>query len=146
MAISFHAEDIDFRLKPQKHIKESIKELINNERKKMGNINFIFVSDNKILEINKQFLNHDYVTDIITFDYCEKNMISGDLFISIDCVKSNALKYHVPFENELTRVMIHGILHLLGYNDKLPDEQIVMKRKEDEFLVSFDKSNNNKQR
>ncbi len=137
MAIHFFTEDITFTLKNRRIIKNSIKELINNEGKRMGCINYIFVSENKILEINNLYLGHDYITDIITFDYCEEDQVSGDLFISPECITSNALQYGVPFQEELMRVMAHGVLHLLGYKDKKPEEQKVMRNKEDGFLALF---------
>ena len=103
--------------------------------KKCGDISYIFCSDEKILEINREYLDHDYYTDIITFDYTEKNRISGDIFISIDTVKSNADEFKVSYEEELHRIIIHGILHLCGINDKGPGEREIMTQKENEALV-----------
>ena len=102
--------------------------------KKIGEINYIFCDDEKILEINRQFLQHDYYTDIITFDYCEGDTLSGDIFISVDTVTANAKEYSVSFDEELKRVMIHGILHLCGQNDKTADEQQEMRIKENNAL------------
>ena len=102
--------------------------------KKIGEIHYIFCDDEKILEINRQFLQHDYYTDIITFDYCEGDTLSGDIFISIDTVTANAKEYSVSFDEELKRVMIHGILHLCGQNDKTADEQQEMRIKENNAL------------
>ncbi|TLX77105.1 rRNA maturation RNase YbeY [Labilibacter sediminis] len=99
-----------------------------------GEIAFIFCSDSYLLEINKEFLNHNYFTDIITFNYCEGDIISGDIFISIDTVNSNAKEYSVSFENELNRVIIHGVLHLLGFDDKTEEENEKMHELEDEAL------------
>ncbi len=113
---------------------DKINFLINNERKKQGEINFIFCSDDYLLDMNKQYLQHDYFTDVITFDYSENNILSGDVFISIDRIKENAGEYKVPFEQELQRVMIHGVLHLAGYNDKTDEEKKEMTDKENEYL------------
>ena len=111
-----------------------IKSIVNKYGYKLGEINYIFCSDKYILEINRQYLNHDYFTDIITFNYNNDKLISSDIYISIDTVAKNAEYYHVNFEIELNRVMIHGILHLLGFDDKSEDEKIVMRKKEDEAL------------
>lgn len=102
---------------------------------KVGDLNYIFCSDEKILEVNNQYLQHDYYTDIITFDYTEKNKINGDVFVSVDTVASNAIQFDVTFEQELLRVIIHGVLHLCGQADKTPRQQAEMTRKENEALV-----------
>lgn len=106
---------------------------------KVGDICYIFCSDEKILEVNRQFLQHDYYTDIITFDYTENGKINGDIFISVDTVKSNAEKFNVTFNNELMRVIIHGVLHLTGQNDKTPETEKVMHQKEDIALEELSK-------
>lgn len=103
--------------------------------KRVGEIAYIFVDDEKILEVNRQYLQHDYYTDIITFDYCEGDRISGDLFISLDTVRSNAELVGATYENELYRVIIHGILHLCGINDKGPGEREIMEAAEDKALA-----------
>lgn len=102
--------------------------------RKVGEIAYIFVSDEKILEVNKQYLGHDYFTDIITFDYDEKNIISGDIFISLDTVKSNSEEQHTAYDDELHRVIIHGVLHLCGINDKGPGEREIMEAAENKAL------------
>ena len=102
----------------------------NKYGKIVGDVSFIFCDDIKILEINKQFLNHDYYTDVITFDYTEGDVIGGDIFISLETVESNAKEFLTTFDNELKRVMIHGILHLCGQNDKTPEEKQEMRYKE----------------
>lgn len=102
--------------------------------KKVGDIAYIFVDDEKILEVNRQYLQHDYYTDIITFDYTEEDVISGDLFISLDTVRTNALQVGSTYEQELNRVIIHGILHLCGINDKGPGEREIMEAAEDRAL------------
>lgn len=111
-----------------------IEELIFNENKKEGELSFIFCSDEYLLKMNNEYLRHDYYTDVITFDYTEKEIITGDIFISVDRIKENALKYNTTFENELQRVMIHGVLHLVGYNDKTEEEQKEMTKKENQYL------------
>ena len=103
--------------------------------KRVGEIAYIFVDDEKILEVNRQYLGHDYYTDIITFDYCEGDVISGDLFISLDTVRTNAEQVGAPYEEELHRVIIHGILHLCGINDKGPGEREIMEAAEDKALA-----------
>ena len=103
--------------------------------KRVGEIAYIFVDDEKILEVNRQYLGHDYYTDIITFDYCEGDVISGDLFISLDTVRTNAEQVGATYEEELHRVIIHGILHLCGINDKGPGEREIMEAAEDKALA-----------
>ena len=102
--------------------------------KKIGEIAYIFCDDAKILEVNKTYLQHDYFTDIITFDYCEGAVLNGDIFISLDTVRTNAQEFGVTFENELHRILIHGILHLCGQEDKIPEARLEMTRKENEAL------------
>ncbi|MDY4741464.1 MAG: rRNA maturation RNase YbeY [Alloprevotella sp.] len=103
--------------------------------KKVGEIAYIFVDDEKILRVNREYLQHDYYTDIITFDYTEGNTISGDLFISLDTVRTNAEQFDKPYDEELHRVIIHGILHLCGINDKGPGEREIMEAAEDKALA-----------
>lgn len=107
--------------------------------KKVGEIAYIFVDDEKILEVNRQYLQHDYYTDIITFDYTEGDTISGDLFISLDTVRTNAEQVGATYEQELRRVIIHGILHLCGINDKGPGEREIMEAAEDSALALLKK-------
>ncbi len=128
------SEDINFKLKGVLAIKKWLKSTLENEGFTLGEINYIFCSDNYILEINKDYLNHNYFTDIITFNYNEGKKVNADIFISIDTVKSNANSRKIDFDNELHRVMVHGILHLVGYNDKTPTQQIEMTSKEDYYL------------
>lgn len=103
--------------------------------KKVGEIAYIFCSDERILEVNREYLQHDYYTDIITFDYCEGNVISGDLFISLDTVRTNAEQVGTTYEEEFHRVIIHGILHLCGINDKGPGEREIMEEAENKALA-----------
>ena len=105
-----------------------------SEIRRIGDVNIIFCSDNYILDVNLKYLRHDYFTDIITFDYCENNVLSGDLFISVDSVRENSVFYNTEFEDELNRVMVHGILHLIGYDDHTEDDQKVMREKENYYL------------
>jgi probable rRNA maturation factor len=108
--------------------------------KKLGSLNYIFCDDEYLLAINKQYLNHDYYTDIITFDYSEGNKVSGDLFISIDRVKENAILFKVSYEDELFRVLVHGLLHLIGFTDKSAESKKVMRALEDEFILIYKNS------
>lgn len=135
MAISFFAEAVSLPLKNRKRIRSWIDSVISAESKKTGDVNFIFCSDEYLLEVNRTHLNHDYYTDIITFDYCEDEHISGDLFISIDRVRDNAKELKQTTSTELHRVMVHGVLHLIGYGDKTPDDVKEMRSKEDYYLT-----------
>lgn len=119
-------------------IEQNIEKLAESENRTLGDISYILCSDNYLLEINRQYLNHDYFTDVITFDYSEDNVISGDIFISVDTVADNAKEYNVTFEKELERVMVHGVLHLVGYNDKSDSEVKQMRAKENQYLSLFD--------
>ena len=140
MAILFSIEDISFNLKERNKIKQWIKKIVETEGKRLGNISYIFCSDEYLLVVNKKYLEHDTYTDIITFDYTENSeIISGDIFISIDRVKENAKEFKVAFEEELRRVIIHGVLHLLGYPDKKPNEEKIMREKENKALLLYDK-------
>lgn len=111
-----------------------LSKVANIEQKKLGDITLIFCSDEYLLNINQSYLQHDYYTDIITFDYSEDEFISGDLYISVDRVAENAEINNVSFSNELNRVVVHGVLHLCGYKDKSEEEEIVMRKKEDDAL------------
>jgi len=134
VSINFYFEEIDeFSLDLPKTI-HWIEQTIQKEKKKTGEISFIFCSDEYLLEINRSYLDHDYYTDIITFDYVENGEISGDIFISVDRVQDNAEKFQVSFDNELNRIMIHGVLHLCGYKDKAVNEKKLMTSKEDYYL------------
>lgn len=107
--------------------------------KKVGEVGYMFVDDEKILEVNREYLGHDYYTDIITFDYCEGNTLNGDLVISLDTIKTNAEKFHKEYDEELHRVIIHGILHLCGINDKGPGEREIMEAAENKALALLKK-------
>ena len=114
---------------------EWIKNVAASYGKRLGEIAYIFCSDEKILEVNRQYLQHDYYTDIITFDYCEGDRLSGDLFISLDTIRTNAEQFGASYDNELHRVIIHGILHLCGINDKGPGEREIMEAAENKALA-----------
>ncbi len=122
----------------KKILKKRVNYLINNEIKKPGALSFIFCSDNYLLEMNINYLNHNYFTDIITFNYVKENTIAGDLFISIERVGENAKTFNNSFLKELYRVVFHGVLHLIGYNDKTEEEKKVMREKEDFYLSEVD--------
>lgn len=130
----FFFEDISTFELDQDFADQQIKQLIEEENFKTGDISVIFCSDDYLLEMNKSHLNHDYYTDIITFNYVDGDLISGDLFISVDRINENAAKYNVTFYEELYRVVLHGVLHLVGYNDKTDQEKKVMRKKENYYL------------
>jgi rRNA maturation RNase YbeY len=134
MAVKFFSEDISFNLKNKKQVISWINDSIRKEKRILGDINIIFTSDKYLLRINKQYLNHNYFTDIVTFNYCEKDIINGDIFISIETVKNNSLRFDVNFSVELDRVIIHGILHLIGYDDQNDEEKVIMREKENYYL------------
>ena len=132
--ISFQVQDIQFTLKNKQAIRQWIGTVAANEGYSIAPINYIFCSDGNLPEMNNQFLNHNYFTDIITFDYTEGKRLSGDIFISIDRVADNAKTYKTTFEVELHRVIIHGVLHLMGYKDKTPADEKKMRSKENSAL------------
>ena len=135
MAVRFFTEDVAFSLPCPRKASTWIKEAIKKEKGQPGELNYIFCSDRHLLSLNQQYLRHDTLTDIITFDYSEgKEDISGDIYISIDRVGENATRFKVPFEDELHRVMAHGVLHLLGYKDKTPADKALMRKKEEACL------------
>lgn len=132
--IRYYYQDTDFVFKPKLITKQWLKTVAGSEMKKLGDISIIFSSDNYILDINIKYLQHDYFTDIITFDYCVGNVISGDLFISVDSVRENSMYFKTKFEDELDRVIVHGLLHLIGYDDHTDEQQELMRRKENYYL------------
>lgn len=134
MSVTYFNEDVPFPKLKRRSTTNWIKETIRLEEKSIGDISFIFCSDDYLLEVNKKYLTHDYYTDIITFDYVEDGMISGDIFISIDRVKENAKLFSTSLENELNRVLVHGVLHLLGYKDKIKKDKTLMTFKENYYL------------
>jgi len=137
--ITYHVEEIKMPVFPKRKTSHWIKSVTEKYSKRVGDISIIFCNDEKILEINKEYLNHNYYTDIITFDYSEKNVISGDIFISVDTVKTNAEKFKDTFYKELYRVIIHGILHLTGIDDKGNGARAIMEKNENEALAMLGK-------
>ena len=132
--VSYFTQDIKFEFKDRRLTSRWLKFVAESEAKRLGDIAIIFCSDNYILDVNIKYLQHDYYTDIITFDYCEGNRMSGDLFISIDSVRENADFYGVEFPDELNRVIVHGLLHLMGYDDHTEEDIAVMRAKENYYL------------
>ncbi|MFL9845846.1 rRNA maturation RNase YbeY [Flavobacterium rhizosphaerae] len=134
--ISFNYET-DFQLHQEDLYENWIADVIDSEGKTQGEINYIFCDDEYLLQKNIEFLNHDTLTDIISFDYTMGNLISGDIFISVERVQENAKEYNVNFEEELRRVMAHGVLHYCGYKDKNENDSLLMRNKEDEKMLLF---------
>ncbi|MEQ9300756.1 MAG: rRNA maturation RNase YbeY [Cyclobacteriaceae bacterium] len=133
--IHYFSEDIEFSLKDQPTISEWITDIISSNECQIEEVNYIFCSDEYLLGINKQYLNHDTYTDIITFDNSsEESLVESDIYISVDRVRENAAEFNISFDKELHRVMIHGVLHLLGWEDKSPDDKKRMTEKEDACL------------
>ena len=132
--VSYFFEETDFKFKNRRLNNAWLKTVAGSEIKKLGDINIIFCSDNYILDVNQRYLQHDYFTDIITFDYCEGDVLSGDLFISVDSVRENSFFYGTDFENELNRVIVHGLLHLIGYDDHTDEDIRTMREKENYYL------------
>ncbi len=133
--IFFHTQNISLKFAKKRIVKNWLSSIIINEGKNLGEISIVFCSDDYLLEINKKYLSHDYFTDVITFNYNHENYISGDIFISIDRVKENAQNFSSNFESELHRVIVHGVLHLLGYKDKSVRQENAMRKKEEEMLL-----------
>ena len=134
--INFYSEN-DFLLEDQENLSAWIEKVVLSEEKKLEEISYIFCDDSYLHELNQQYLNHDTYTDIITFDYSVGNLLQGDIYISTERVAENSREYNVSFEEELRRVMIHGVLHLSGYRDKSEVETQIMRAKEDEKLKMF---------
>ena len=132
--IRYYYEDTDFIFKNKTLNNSWLRLVAESEIKRVGDISIIFCSDNYILDINQKYLQHDYFTDIITFDYCQDDRLSGDLFISVDSVRENSIEYGTDFPDELNRVIVHGILHLIGYDDHTDEEIAEMRKKENYYL------------
>ena len=135
MAISFSTENLDFELEDKAKVKKWISEVVTAQGKKVGKIGYLFCDDAYLIEANRTYLNHDTYTDIITFDYVVGDIISGDIMICVERVKENASQFNTSFEQELHRVIIHGVLHLLGQKDKTESEAAEMRKKEEAALV-----------
>lgn len=132
--ITYHFEQTKFVFRQKTLTSKWLRLVAESEIRRIGDISIIFCSDNYILDINRRYLGHDYFTDIITFDYCEGDKLSGDLFISVDSVQENSVEYGTEFNDELNRVIVHGILHLIGYDDHTEEDVKVMRSKEDYYL------------
>lgn len=137
--ITYNAEDVKLPKIRKRDTTSWIKAVAAMHDRKVGEIGYMFVSDEKILEVNNQYLGHDYYTDIITFDYCEGDILNGDIVISLDTVRTNAEKFGKTYEDELNRVIIHGVLHLCGINDKGPGEREIMEDNENRALALLEK-------
>ncbi len=141
MKVKIFYDGIDFRLKGWKKIRDLIVRVISEEGNFSGDLNFILADDNAILNINRQFLNHNWFTDVISFNYGEEEKF-GEVYISVDTVRTNALNYNVSYKREILRVMIHGTLHICGYEDDTERKKLKMHEREDYWLNIFDKSDN----
>jgi rRNA maturation RNase YbeY len=135
--IRYFTEDTRFLFKGKRLTSNWLKKVAGQEGKRIGQISVIFCSDPYLLDINRKYLGHDYYTDIITFDYCEGDLLNGDLFISIDTVRDNAAFYGASFEEELHRVIVHGLLHLIGYDDHSDADTAAMRAAENRALAIF---------
>ena len=134
MPVHFHNEEVSFSFNNKREVSLWLNSVVSSIKKELGVINVIFCNDQYLLKVNQTYLNHDYFTDIITFNYNENNLISGDLFISIDRVKENAINQKMEFNVEIHRVIVHGVLHLCGLNDQSKQEKEIMRGRENLFL------------
>ncbi len=141
--ISVHYE-IDFKLPSERTFKSWLSQVVLSEEKTIGDINYVFCDDEYLHKINVDYLNHDTLTDIISFDYTIGNILHGDIFISVERVRENAAEFNVSFEEELKRVMVHGVLHYCGFKDKTAKDQKIMRSKEDEKIAMFHVEQNTK--
>jgi len=134
--IEFHYKT-GFSLENEDKYSDWLNAVVESENGVLNQIDYVFCSDEEVLEMNKKFLNHDTYTDILTFDYTEDNVIGGDIFISVDRVKDNAKIFNISLEEEVLRVMAHGVLHLFGFKDKTKEEVVIMRQKENEKIMMF---------
>ena len=139
MRIRIFYDNIKYRLEGSRRVGDVIKVIIGNERKVTGELSFIFTDDKSLRKINVQFLEHDYNTDVIAFNYNDGMIINGEIYISIETVKKNALNYNVSLRREVLRVMVHGVLHLSGYDDKTDSQRGIMREAEDNYLLLFER-------
>lgn len=140
MGIHYFTEDVSSPVFKRREATNWIKKVTDLEGYKLGDVSFIFCSDDYLLDVNRRYLDHDYYTDIITFDYVEDKILNGDIFISIDRVKDNAREFKTTFGDEFHRILIHGILHLLGYKDKIKKDKLIMTEKENLYLKELNDS------
>ena len=137
MPVFFHNEDVDFSIQQKNKKKRWLKAVIEHLDFKLGNISVVFCSDDYLLSLNKKHLNHNYYTDVITFNYCSNKTISGDIFVSVDRVRAFSIDTNTSFLSEINRVIVHGVLHLCGFDDKKPDEILRMRKLEDLYLTKL---------
>lgn len=137
MPVFFHNSNFNYKLKNKQSLKSWVKSIIEGTGYKLGDINYIFTSEEEILRINNEYLKHNFYTDIITFPFSHDKVISGDLYISIPTVQYNANKFNQSFELELNRVIAHGVLHLVGFDDKTKEEQKLMREQEELWLAKL---------
>ncbi len=137
--IKFYSEDCDYIVKHKLKIRQTINYITKNEQFSLGDINVIVCSDEYLLKMNNQYLQHNYYTDVITFDYGDQSFCSGDIFISYQTVEDNALSLNKDLKDEMRRVIFHGVLHLCGYKDKSDNEAVIMREKEDFYLEYYNK-------
>ena len=137
MPVFFHNEDVDFPIQQKNKKKRWLKDVIEHLDFKLGNISVIFCSDDYLLRLNKKHLNHNYYTDVITFNYCSNKTISGDIFVSVDRVRAFSIDTNTSFLSEINRVIVHGVLHLCGFDDKKADEILRMRKLEDLYLTKL---------
>lgn len=135
--VTYNAEGVELPAIKHRETTEWLRAVAASYGKKIGEVGYEFCNDEKILEVNKQYLHHDYYTDVITFDYCKGETLNGDIVISLDTVKSNSEQFHTDYDEELRRVIVHGILHLCGINDKGPGEREIMEAAENKALALF---------
>lgn len=138
MSVRIFYDNVNFRFKDWRKFKKVLNEVITNENRISGDLNFIVTNDKNLKKMNIEFLKHTYLTDVIAFGYCNEEIIKGEIYISIDTVKRNANNYKVSLKQEVIRVMIHGVLHLCGYKDKRKEEREEMKKKEDKWIKLFE--------
>lgn len=139
MSIKIYYDKIKFRIHRTREIKKFLDKVITDEKKVPGDLKFIFTNDHNILDINRKFLRHDYYTDVISFDYSKGNIVNGEIYISVETLKNNAILYNVGMNEELLRVMIHGILHLCGYRDESKKAKDLMFGRQEKILKEFGK-------